>query len=479
MSTIIDSLGYIARTANNREVRGWKQHLLDGGKAVIIGDDTLAYSVLKSLAGLGYGIGREGGSIKLHATTKHSDRPLFLSPVQDSHPFFRRRGVGKLSEVNPYISASVTQDLSEALHADADVYLLLGNDISVKEQVLQEVRRDKDRYAGKTFISASSSREDASIIVARTPDLVGGILLQEFDGHQQYSLTSGYLTPLILEEMRRHHFTLNKEFFDEFQGKTRQERDYGLEERLNISRFSGRLHSSGRFKGFSTTELFPRTDSLRLLFAGAGGVGFFDMYNTLLDTLELLPQIRQIEIEVYDPDVIEERNLYAQVIYYGYGNGEKEGFKAEVIAERLRRDPQIQIHPHREPVTYEKLVAAGKRYDAIHSNVDENQATRELLQYALASGTPWIRGSITSDCAYSTLSVPGGKVPSIPVTEKAHVNDGGCGGIHITPRTIMMNEFAGVNNANMQMMLAGGISPPYISCSYESRSLQAGKICTT
>lgn len=405
----------------------FNQEKLEEAKITIVGAGSLTNYLCLYLSGLGI----RNVTVIDNTQYKNNDNEFLLKDFKGPNVEGLEK---KIKEMNPDIKVtSINNPLSDFLIGHPDVLVDLTNNPESKKTCKQVAKSIKSI---KKVISASSSENNGSIITYDISNKSNGPLifnplsiekgskkpqvltikkdnfLEEYKNFSQGSFTSGLVSAIVLDEIRKVVAPLDKE--------------HPLEKRFDFS-----LYSQKRFNsGIKFDEKKEDLSKFNVLVVGAGGIGTYVCLNLSLMGVG--------NIELYDGDVIEDHNLNRQVFYYD-AIGKK---KAEVLAERLNKIRRC-INPH---PSYLKDVSRLKKYDLIFSCLDNWEYRFMLNDYAVKNHIPFINGSVSTFDAYAEfcncLSCKYNAEKKIESEKNLAPKAGSCSNIE-NSNVVMTNAFIG------------------------------------
>lgn len=244
------------------------------------------------------------------------------------------------------------------------------------------------------YISCSSTKMCASVSArdfrSNSGAYLDDITLDEYNGYEQGTFTSGLVAALAADKIRKRVCPV--------------EQDRPLEKRIDYSAIApGRFFKEGIPQQYFCApniamQVSEECKRKKALVIGAGGIG-----NYVLLSLAMLG----VDITVYDHDHVETHNLNRQVLLF-QGEGAN---KADVISRRIKKiNPKANIAPKAEKATIENLMSSlpkGVRYDAMYSCVDSWQTRNMLNTYAARTGTPMFNAGVDTFLCVVDYFLPG------------------------------------------------------------------------
>ncbi|MBU4502718.1 MAG: ThiF family adenylyltransferase [Nanoarchaeota archaeon] len=335
----------------------------------------------------------------------------------------------KVKEINPELNIKgLNSRPLDFLIESPDVLVDLTNDPYSKKECKAISRKVKGI---KKIISASSSENNGSIRIYEVPKTEPLILgkpkktkriglvndnfsLGMYEGLEQGNFTSGLISAIVLDEIRKAILPLDNE--------------HSLESKVDFS-----LYSENRFNsGLSFNENRDNLSKKKVLVVGAGGIGTYVCLNLALMGVG--------SIDLYDGDIVEDHNLNRQVFYYdAIGK-----HKASALASRINKiTGKSYIQPHDN---YLKDISKLKKYDAIFSCLDNMEYRLMLNKYSIEEHIPFVNGAVTTFNAIADFSncyrCEGG-ADLMLAEEKAEENSrAGCNNIRES-NVVMANAFVG------------------------------------
>ncbi len=275
----------------------------------------------------------------------------------------------KLVKISSEMNVKVRKEIDDLTLGKPDVLVEFTND-----KRMQEICRKYSERAGTPLISGASDEDNGSLCVG-----AGGICslfahrtLSEYDGRKQGTFTSGIISAIALDEIRKIINPL--------------EDDNKLKGRVDFS-----LHKKNRFnQGNEFQGKYVDVSKLKALVVGAGGIGTYVALNLALMDIG--------EIDIVDGDKIEEHNLNRQALYYGK-IGEN---KAKVLSGRLREFSKVRINALQYYLKDESQIK--KSYDIIFSCLDNWEWRFRLSNYSLRKGINFINGAVSTFTARAEFS---------------------------------------------------------------------------
>jgi molybdopterin/thiamine biosynthesis adenylyltransferase len=348
--------------------RNWalNQEKINSGKVTIIGCEALTNYIGFYMAGLGLRNIRV-----IDDNISYDEKNEFL---------LRKSGYkvevleDKLLSINDDLNIeAVPLILDEFLIGNPDVLLDLTNNPYSKEKSLEYFYKNEKI---KLYISASTSTTKAKAIFkkerSKISKLVKTDFLQEYSDKKQGSFTSGFLSAVILDEIRKIVSPLDGDF--QYIGKL----NYGL-------------GLKNRF--FEENQMFGINRNQKVLICGAGGIGTYVALNLALEN---------VVIDIYDGDKIESHNIARQLFYHDSVGK----YKVDVLQDQLKNITNAKINVRGRYITEKNLRDLG-RYDAIICCADNWEARKILNSYAIYTNMRLINGSVTPFGANSEAYLPG------------------------------------------------------------------------
>lgn len=416
------------------------QERLENAKITIIGAGSLANYLCTYMSGLGV----KNIQIIDNTSYQNNANEFLLKGFKG----VKSEGLEKrVKDLNPEIKVmSVNSPLLDFLIGKPDVLIDLTNNPNSKKKCKELSKRVSGL---KKVISASSSENNASTRMY-APQSSGPLILKKsepkisvskpgpkilgfdkddfsldcYENHSQGSFTSGIISAIILDEIRKIIVPL--------------ENEYALKSKVDFSMYSEKRFNSGlKFR-----EEKDDLSGLKVLVVGAGGIGTYVCLNLALMGVG--------SIDLYDGDIIESHNLNRQVFYYD-AIGKK---KSEVLAERINRLTRECVRPYS---SYLKDVSKLKKYDVIFSCLDNWQYRFMLSDYAVKNRIPLINGAVTAFDAYADfcncLSCKNDAKKLLESEKNQQAGAGSCSNVN-NSNVVMSNAFVGALMASEVKALA-------------------------
>ncbi len=276
----------------------------------------------------------------------------------------------KLLKINSEMNIKPRKDVDDLTLGKPAVLIELTND-----KRIQEVCRRYSERTGIALISGASDEDNGSLYAYAG----GGICrlfargtLSDYDGRKQGTFTSGIISAVALDEIRKIINPL--------------EDDNRLNGRVDFSLYKKkRFNQENEFQDKHIDAL-----KLKTLVVGAGGTGTYAALNLAL--------MNTGEIDIADGDKIEEHNLNRQVFYYDrIGKN-----KAKVLSERLSAFSKSRINALPYYLKDESQIK--KDYDMVFSCLDNWEWRFRLSNYSLRKGINFINGAVSTFTAKAEFS---------------------------------------------------------------------------
>lgn len=391
----------ITNNHDNRNELYWgkeNQHKLYNTKALVVGSGILAQMTAGCLAGISVG----NLYICDNRRISRYENDFLCLPEKDNALYVNKEKVYYICDILKEINSEIKIKPIYSKFSEARIFPKKP-DIIIDATNESYSKKASFSYAYRYHVPyiSISSKGDKGVISCFKQDKksysdrfkkydLDALVHQEFDSKPQGAITSGVMSGLAVEELRKFLFSL---------------RDGSLDINVNDCKpIYYNLFSSKRNlqKNDISPVYIPNHKNKKVLVVGAGALGNFAALNLVLSGFK--------NIDIIDGDKIDETNLNRQILFYQKVNKPK----VNIIKERLNElseDVNINVFDKFLTENDYKLFE-DSQYDLILGCLDNGETRRLVDRFAEEYNIPYIDGGTTPSSGQVAIFYPN-KTPKI------------------------------------------------------------------
>ncbi len=391
----------ITHNHDDRNERHWgkeNQQKLYNTSALVVGSGILAQMTAGCLAGISVG----NLYVCDNKRISRYENDFLCLPERDNTLYVNQEKVYYICDILKQINSEIKIKPIYSKFSEARIFPKKP-DIIIDATNESDSKKESFSYAYRyqvPYISISSKgdkgviscfKQDKKSISDRFKKYdLDSLIHKEFHLKPQGSITSGVMSGLAVEELRKFLFSL---------------RDDGLDNNiLDCKPVYYNLFSSKRNqpKNDISPVYIPNHKNKKVLVVGAGALGNFAALNLALSGFE--------NIDIIDGDKIDETNLNRQILFYQKVNKPK----VNIIKERLNElSNDININVFNKYLTEnDSKLFEDSKYDLILGCLDNGEARQLVDRFAEEYNIPYIDGGTTPSSGQVAIFYPD-KTPKI------------------------------------------------------------------